>query len=105
MSLAGDRQACNSARAEIDAILNSGKLWYANWYFFLDNSVSFLSGVVLASILFKIYEGSLGWSALGYAAGGLVVMGFVWSFLMKRMFPGVVFGIGRSLRVGERAQI
>jgi len=112
VTIAGPREKCTAARAEIETILSSARLWYAplfEWWFFKWVLPWIVAGSLLSFGIDRAFV------ALGMPDAPVWVRG-VWLFLVafllipvlnfsgRWMFPHMVFGIGRSNKIGERAK-
>jgi hypothetical protein len=108
VTIAGSRDKCTAARAEIEPILDASRLWYAPFY--ERWSLSILPWVVVGLLLsemisrWPISKDAPIWVSLIAFLAVLVLAVAVFNLFGRRMFPQVVFEIGRSNEVGERAR-
>jgi hypothetical protein len=111
VSLAGERGRCIIARGEIETALEKGRVWYSR-FFFVHDIFWLVMGVaacgtasqVLVKQVFEHYGLNYDWLAavfLQIVPTGLIFMLVRW--LIRVMFPSLIFDLGISSSVGVRA--
>jgi hypothetical protein len=111
VSISGDRQECAVKRTEIENILGGRRIWYSK--LFAGGVVKwFLGGVIVSGIINFVAErirrrvglDDSFLSATIIALPLIVLVVLLFATAKDRMFPRLVFELGKSAQVGKRAE-
>ena len=112
VSLSGDREECTARRVEIENILAARQLWYwfafarTKWRYFFAGSATVAIAIGIAILIFRLFNiPDTLWTFLGIYFGSYVGVSIVSAMIGRLMFPKLVFEIGKSTKLGERAKL
>jgi hypothetical protein len=109
VGISGERQASMAARMQIQSIIGGGRHWYAlfyphGWWSSVLSFILWLLIVAILAELLSLYSSAQWPVALFVAVVGGSLVGSAGMFVLRKMFPKVVFEIGTSKRKGETAR-